>query len=117
VDIEKIRKYCLSKKEVTEDSPFGEEHLAFRVCEKIFALFSLDEIPMRVNLKCDPEYAIELREHREQIIPGFHMNKKHWNTVILDNNLPTNFFLELLDHAYEVTAKGLPKKVRDRLLN
>jgi predicted DNA-binding protein (MmcQ/YjbR family) len=84
MNIEQIREYCLKKKGVTEEFPFDEETLVFKVMGKIFILASLDSIPLQFNLKCDPEKAIELREEYEAVQPGYHMNKRHWNTVIID---------------------------------
>ena len=83
MNVETIREYCLSKRGAVEDYPFDEETLVIKVMGKMFALISLDSIPLQVNLKCDPEKAIELRERYENIIPGWHMNKKHWNTVVI----------------------------------
>ncbi len=87
MNIEALRNYCLSKKMVTEDTPFGDQTLVFRVMEKIFALTGLDTEHCSVNLKCDPDFAIELREKYADIQPGYHMNKKHWNTVACENGL------------------------------
>ncbi len=115
MNIEQFREYCLSKKGVTEEFPFDEVTLVFKVMGKIFALSGLERIPPQVNLKCDPEWAIELREAYDgTIISGFHMNKKHWNTVEL-NNLPQGFMMELIDHSYELVVLGMPKKLRDQL--
>jgi predicted DNA-binding protein (MmcQ/YjbR family) len=119
MDLETLRTYTLSKKAVTEDMPFGEDTLVFRVLGKIFALTSLDTVRKdsfgegcRVNLKCDPDYAIELREQYDDITPGFHMNKKHWNTVICDNALDDKFIKSLIDHSYDMVVKSLPKAQR-----
>ncbi len=115
MNIEQFREYCLSKKGVTEEFPFDEVTLVFKVMGKIFALSGLERIPPQVNLKCDPEWAIELREAYDgTIISGFHMSKKHWNTVEL-NQLPSNFMKELIDHSYDLVVKGLPKKIRYQL--
>jgi len=88
MDLEKFREYCLTKAQVTEGTPFGEDILVFKVAGKIFALAALDEVPAKVNLKCDPDLALELRDRYEQVWPGYHMNKKHWNTVELDSAIP-----------------------------
>ena len=110
---ESYRDYCLNKKAVTESFPFDESTLVFKVAGKMFALLSLEAPDFRVNLKCDPERAIELREHyATNIIPGFHMNKKHWNTVIMDSCLKLELFKELTDHSYDLVVKSLTKKVR-----
>src|SRR5450432_1781154 len=84
MDLSQFREYCLSKSQVTESTPFGEDVLVFKVGSKIFALASLDDVPARVNLKCDPDRALDLRDRYEEVQPGYHMNKKHWNTVIID---------------------------------
>jgi len=115
MNIEFFRTYCLSKKCVTEAFPFDEVTLAFKVCNKMFALTGLDSDDFIVNLKCDPERAIELRERHEAIRPGFHMNKKHWNSVHFDDNLPEQLLKELIDHSYDMVVKGLPKKIREKL--
>ena len=114
MNIEHLRKYCLEKKGVTEDFPFDEHTLCFRVMGKIFAITSFS-LPFSVNLKCDPEKAVELRERYEEIQPGYHMNKKHWNTVTFDGNLPDKLLKELTDHSYDLIVKGLSKKLREEL--
>jgi len=111
MNIEELREYCLSKKGVTENFPFGEETLVFKVADKIFLLSSLDEAT-RFNAKCDPERAIELRAEHEEIIPGWHMNKKHWNTVYMDGRLSNKLLREIVDHSYQLVFDSLPKKVR-----
>ena len=116
MNIEEFRNYCLSKKGVTESFPFGEDTLVFKVMEKVFALAGLDAHPLTVNLKCDPERAIELREAYDGlIIPGYHMNKKHWNTVELERNLPPKLLTELIDHSYDLVVKSLTKKLQAEL--
>jgi predicted DNA-binding protein (MmcQ/YjbR family) len=115
MNIEQIREYCLKKKGVTEEFPFDEETLVFKVMGKIFILASLDSIPLQVNLKCDPEKAIELREEYEAVQPGYHMNKRHWNTVIIDGSVPNKNILEWIDHSYNLVAEGLKKADKDKL--
>lgn len=115
MNIESLRQYCLSLQAVTEDTPFGDDTLVFRVMDKIFALTSLDTEGCRVNLKCNPDYAIELREQYEDIQPGFHMNKKHWNTVYCENGLEDKIIKSLITHAYDMVAKSLPKAKREVL--
>jgi predicted DNA-binding protein (MmcQ/YjbR family) len=115
MNIESLRQHCLSLKAVTEDTPFGEDTLVFRVMDKIFALTSLDTEGCRVNLKCDPDYAVELREQSEDIQPGFHMNKKHWNTVYCENGLEDKLIKSLVAHAYDMVVKSLPKAKREVL--
>jgi predicted DNA-binding protein (MmcQ/YjbR family) len=115
MNIEEFRVYCLSKPMVTEEFPFDETTLVFKVCGKIFALTGLEHLEFKVNLKCDPERAIELREEYESIRAGFHMNKTHWNTVEVDGSFSDDLFMELIDHSYEMVVKGLPKSLRDQL--
>jgi predicted DNA-binding protein (MmcQ/YjbR family) len=115
MDIETFRNYCLSKKGVTEDLPFGPDNLVFKIMGKMIALASLDEVPLRVNLKCDPERALSLREeYPENILPGYHMNKMHWNTLVLDG-LPKAIIFGLVDHSYKLVVLGLPKKIQQEL--
>jgi predicted DNA-binding protein (MmcQ/YjbR family) len=109
MNIEQIRKYCLKKKGVTEEFPFGEETLVFKVSGKIFLLASLETIPLQINLKCDPEKAIELRETYDSVQPGYHMNKKHWNTIIIDGTISGNNIFEWIDESYELVVSGLKK--------
>ncbi len=112
MNIERIRNYCLSKKGVTEHFPFDEVTLVFKVMGKMFVLSGLERQPPQVNLKCDPEWAIELREEYDgTIISGFHMSKKHWNTVEI-HQLPNDFIKELIDHSYDLVVQGLTKKIR-----
>ena len=117
MNIEEIREYCLAQPGVTEGFPFNEQTLVFKVMGKMFALTGLDEPEFKVNLKCDPDRSIELREKYHSIIAGFHMNKKHWNTVTPENSLSNEFFKELIDHSYDLVVKGLPRKLRDQLDN
>jgi len=116
MDLEQFREYCLNKPEVTEGTPFGADVLVFKVAGKMFALASLDEFPTTVNLKCDPDLALEFRDRYEQVRPGYHMNKKHWNTVVIDSGLPDRELVKMIDHSYELVVKGLPKTVRAKLL-
>jgi predicted DNA-binding protein (MmcQ/YjbR family) len=111
MNIEEIRLFCLSLKGTTEDLPFDESTLVFKVRNKIFVLTSLDK-PFSLNLKCDPEKAIELRERYEAVQPGFHMNKKHWNTVNLDGSVSDTLIMEWILHSYNLVVKGLSGKER-----
>lgn len=115
MNIEEFRTYCLSKKGVEESFPFDEKTLVFKVMGKIFAITGLKHDEFRVNLKCDPDRAIELREEHTAITPGWHMSKKHWNTVYFERELASAFLLELIDHSYDRVIKGLPKKNRIEL--
>jgi len=112
MDLAKFREYCLKKHGVTEGTPFGEDVLVFKVSGKMFALAALDEVPARVNLKCDPDLALELRDRYEQVRPGYHMNKKHWNTVEIDSGIPEAELRKMIDHSYELVVKNLPKAKR-----
>lgn len=116
MDIESLRDYCLSLPNATEDMPFGDDTLVFKVGGKIFLLTNL-EGPLSINLKCEPEYAITLREEHSSIRPGFHMNKKHWNTVDMDGLLSDKFIIELINHSYQQVYLTLSKKVKSDLVN
>jgi predicted DNA-binding protein (MmcQ/YjbR family) len=109
MDLEQFREYCLSKPGATEDTPFGPDVLVFKVSGKMFALAAVDEVPPSVNLKCDPDLALDLRDRYEQITPGYHMNKKHWNTVQMDGGVPDTEVRRMIDHSYDLVAKALPK--------
>jgi predicted DNA-binding protein (MmcQ/YjbR family) len=109
VNIEQIREYCLKKKGITEEFPFDEETLVFKVMGKIFLLASLESVPLQINLKCDPEKAIELREEYDAVQPGYHMNKKHWNTVVLDGSVAALKIREWIDDSYNLVSAGLKK--------
>lgn len=115
MNIEDFRTYCLSKKGVAEAFPFDEVTLVFKVMDKMFALTGLESEAFTVNLKCDPTRAIELREEYPEIQPGYHMNKKHWNTVSFDGSIADHLILELVDHSYELVYAGLPKKIKEQL--
>jgi len=101
MDIESLRLYCISKRDATECLPFGDDTLVFKVGGKIFALANLDGDPT-VNLKCNPALAIELRERYSSVIPGYHMNKKHWNTILLDGSIPDKEVFAWIDHSYDL---------------
>jgi len=107
MNAEDITDYCLSKEDVTSSFPFGPETLVFKISEKVFCLMGLDRDPLSINLKCDPELAMELRERHPAVIPGYHMNKKHWNTVSLDGSLTSKQIKEFIDHSYNLVK---PKK-------
>ena len=114
--IEAFRDYCLSKKGVSESFPFDEKTLVFKVMNKMFALTGLEHHPSQVNLKCDPERSVQLRAmHPNVIMPGYHMSKLHWNTVIIENNLPDTLIRDLIDHSYDLVVAGLTKKAREAL--
>ena len=112
MNIEELRTYCISKKGVTEDLPFGPETLVFKVMNKLFVLTSLTFQPFRANLKMDAELVAEYRDKYVDVQPGYHMNKKHWNTVYMDNGTsPRKELLCMIDHSYEQVVKGFSKKV------
>ncbi len=115
MNIEELREYCISKKGVTEGFPFDESTLVFKVSGKMFALTDLVDA-LSVNLKCDPEKAIALREQYPCVIPGYHMNKQHWNTVIIDGSLNDTLIKEWITHSYELVVKSLTKKQQQELL-
>ena len=113
MNIEEFRQYCIDKKGVTEEFPFDEVTLVFKVMGKMFALAPLERLPPQVNLKCDPERAVELRETYDGVImPGYHMSKVHWNTLYLEQ-LPAEIIMELIDHSYELVVQKLPKKIKE----
>ena len=103
MNIEILREYCISKSDVTESFPFGDDTLVFKTRGRIFALVNL-EGELSINLKCDPSLALELRERYSSVIPGYHMNKKHWNTISIDGSVPDNEILEWIDHSYKLVA-------------
>jgi predicted DNA-binding protein (MmcQ/YjbR family) len=114
MDIEKLREYCLRKRGVSESFPFNEYTLVFKVLDKIFCLADLSR-PLRINLKCDPEKGLEYREEYDEIIPGYHMNKKHWNTIDLQGKLDDTFINEMIDDSYELVVNSLSKKAQNSL--
>ncbi len=115
MNIEELREYCIQKEEVTEGFPFDETTLVFKVAGKMFALTDL-EGDLSVNLKCDPDVAIGLRESYSCVRPGYHMSKKHWNTVDIDGSVSDKLVKEWIDHSYDLVVSGLPKKLRTALM-
>jgi predicted DNA-binding protein (MmcQ/YjbR family) len=114
--IEAYRKYCLSKKGVTEEFPFGKEVLVYKVIGKMFALTDIDTFES-INLKVDPEIGQELKEKYSSVLPGYHMNKKHWITVLMDGSLPDKLICQWIDHSYDLVSASLPKRDREMLKN
>lgn len=104
MNIEELREYVLSLKNVTESFPFGEDTLVFKTNHKIFLLVSLSSSPLQFNIKCDPDYAVELREQYSCILPGYHMNKKHWNTIIIDGTLTKTQLKNFIKNSYELVV-------------
>ena len=111
----KLGDLLLALQHVEECTPFGPEHFVHKVGGKIFAIHSPMEDPIRLNLKCESERAVLLREEHESILPGYHMNKRHWNTLILDGSLPVGLVKELIRHSYDLVFASLPRKVRESL--
>ena len=109
MDLTQFREYCLNKPLATEGTPFGSDVLVFKVGGKMFALAALDDVPPTVNLKCEPDVALDLRDRYEQVSPGYHMNKKHWNTIEIGTGIPDAELRKMIDHSYDLVAKRLPK--------
>jgi predicted DNA-binding protein (MmcQ/YjbR family) len=109
MDIDILRQYCISKKNVTEEFPFDEETLVFKVSGKIFMLMNIKP-PISISLKCEPEKAMELRERYDSIKPGYHMNKKHWNTIEIDGSISIKILYEMIDESYILVISKIPKK-------
>ena len=108
-----LRDYMLSKPHTTDDFPFGPQAMVFRVAGKIFGIMSWEENPISISLKCDPDRAVVLREQHPGITGAYHLNKKHWNSVKMDDSVDMELVKELMDHSYELVAASLPKKIRD----
>jgi predicted DNA-binding protein (MmcQ/YjbR family) len=114
VNIEVYRKYCLAKRGVTEEFPFGEETLVFKVMGKMFALTDVEAFES-INLKVDPELGVELRERYSAVLPGYHMNKKHWITVMLDGSISDKLLCQWIDNSYALVSASLPKRDKETL--
>jgi predicted DNA-binding protein (MmcQ/YjbR family) len=114
MNIEAFHEHCMAKPGVTAEFPFDKTTLVFKVFGKMFALAGIETFPS-MNLKCDPERSIELRERFPGITPGFHMNKTHWNTVSADGTVDDRLLIELIDHSYDLVFASLPKKIRDEV--
>jgi predicted DNA-binding protein (MmcQ/YjbR family) len=117
MDFEDVKQYCLNKKSVTMDFPFDENTLVFRVGGKIFLLTNINKPDLSINLKCDPLLAASLRQEYASITPGYHMNKRHWNTVAVDGSIPTEKILWMIDMSYDLVLKSLKKSDRELILN
>ncbi|WP_141501933.1 MmcQ/YjbR family DNA-binding protein [Paenibacillus luteus] len=112
----KIIDYCLKKKGATKEYPFGPDAMVIKIAGKMFALIFEDKTDdYRLNLKCDPVIAENLREQHEAIRPGYHMNKKHWNTIMLDGSLPVDDIFSMIDHSYDLVVKSLSKSIRESI--
>jgi len=110
MNIEELRIYCLSKKGVSDSFPFNETALTFKVLNKMFLIAIIDSKPVNFSGKCNPEKAIEYRELYQSITPGYHLSKKHWNTIEMNEDISTEFAKELIDHSYDLVVAGLTKK-------
>jgi predicted DNA-binding protein (MmcQ/YjbR family) len=117
MDIEALRAYCLSKPAVEETLPFGPDVLVYKVGGKIFLLTPLDAEQHSFSVKCDPELVVELRERYACVQPGYHLNKKHWNTIMVDGSVSTSLLKEWIDHSYNLVVESLPAKVKTQLKN
>jgi predicted DNA-binding protein (MmcQ/YjbR family) len=115
MNIDQLREYCLAKPGTTEELPFGPDTLVFKVMGKMYLLTGLENPEIRVNVKCDPEIAIELREKYDSVIPGYHMSKKHWNTIILSSEIDDEFFKEQIDNSYKLVSSSFTKKLQKEL--
>mgnify|MGYP003347949215 CR=1 FL=1 len=116
MDIEALRNHCIRKAGVTEEFPFDEVTLVFKVMGKMFVLTPLDAALPQFAFKCEPDLAIELRENYAAVSPAFHMNKTHWNSALMDGSVPDQLLKSWIDHSYDQVVKGLPKKVQAELL-
>ena len=109
MEFESLREYLLNKRGACEDFPFGPAVIVFKVMDKMFALIPLDKKSLQINLKCDPELALHLRAKYSAVQPGYHMNKKHWNTIIIDGSIPNDELSAMIDDSYDLVIKGLTK--------
>jgi predicted DNA-binding protein (MmcQ/YjbR family) len=115
MDSSELRRWCLRQPGAIEDFPFGPEHSVFKVARKMFALSALDRAPLEVSVKCEPELAVGLRESYPAIRPGYHLNKRHWNTITLDGSLPDKLVRDLIEDSYDLVVSALPKRTREQL--
>jgi predicted DNA-binding protein (MmcQ/YjbR family) len=115
VDALALRRWCLAQTGSVEEFPFGPATSVFKVGGKVFAISALDRVPLEVSVKCEPELAVELRGTYPAIRPGYHLNKRHWNTVTLDGTLPDRLVRDLIEDSYDLVVSALPKRTRTRL--
>jgi predicted DNA-binding protein (MmcQ/YjbR family) len=115
MNIESLQKYCLSKKGVTEETPFGPDNLVYKVGGKMFLLASLDSIPLQFNVKCDPDEAVQLRDAFPSVLPGYHMSKKHWNTILVDGTVSDKQLQQWIEASYKLVFESLPKKLKQEI--
>ena len=117
MNIETLRQYCLAKKSVEETLPFGPNTLVFKVGSKMFLLAALDSVPLQFNAKCDPDNAVLLREQYPCVQPGYHMNKQHWNTVVVDGSVSDKLLQQWITDSYNLVVQSLPKKLKQEILS
>ena len=115
LNLDQIKQYCVRKPGTREEYPFGPDNLVFKVMSKMYALVSENNNPLRINLKCDPEQAPVLRSMHDSILPGYHMNKEHWNTIVLDGSFPNELVFRMIDESYDLVAAGLRKSEKAEL--
>ncbi len=115
MDLPEAIEVCLGLPKAEETTPFGPEVLVYKVGGKMFAATQPDEVPSRMNLKCDPDRAISLRDQHEGILPGYHMNKKHWNTIVLDGSVPADLVRTMIEESYELVVAGMTRRQREEL--
>ena len=115
MDAAALQKWCLGQRGAVEEFPFGPEHSVFKVAGKMFALSALDRTPLAVSVKCEPELAAQLRHSYPAIRPGYHLNKRHWNTITLDGSLPDPLVRDLIEDSYDLVVSALPKRMREQL--
>jgi predicted DNA-binding protein (MmcQ/YjbR family) len=116
MDASELRAWCLQQPGALEDFPFGPEPSVFKVAGKMFALSMLERTPLAVSVKCEPELAVGLRETHPAIRPGYHLNKRHWNTITLDGSLPDQFVRDMIEDSYDLIVSALPKRTREQLV-
>jgi len=116
MNIEEIRDYCIRKPDTTESLPFGPDVIVFKTNDKIFLLLPLDSESIQFNVKCDPEFAIQLREEFNCVLPGYHMNKKHWNTILVNGTVSDSKLKEWIDHSYELVRSRSKSRKQNRLI-
>lgn len=115
MNAEQLRNWCLAKKSVAEDQPFGPNTVVYKVGGKLFLLVALDAVPLQFNIKCDPDAALELREQHACVLSGYHMNKKHWNTILIDGTVSDKMILQWVADSYNLVYESLPKKVKEEI--
>ena len=115
MELEVLRQTLLNKKRATEETPFGPEALVYKVMGKMFALIAWQSDPLSISLKCDPDFALVLRTQYPAITAGYHLNKKHWNSVKLDDSVPEKLLIDMIDDSYDLVVKGLKKADRKKL--